>query len=134
MHAIEGFDGFGFALNPRNKPKFSIYSVEPDSPAYSANLRANDVIVQINKQNIRRLKFDKVRQIIKEASEKGQIEILAIDQDGYNYNKQRKRRFSSKRLVTPENTDYFSTNYGLAATSLPGNSYIVDFYITSLLN
>ena len=104
-------DGFGFALNPRNKPKFSIYSVETNSPAYRANLRANDVIVQVNKQNIRRLKFEKVRQMIKEASEKGQIEILAIDQDGYLYHKQRRRRFSSKRLVTPENTDYFSTSY-----------------------
>ena len=107
------FNGLGFTLNSKIKPKYMIYSVDPSSPAYAGNLRSNDIIVEIDRKNIRRLKFDKVRQMLSEAQKNRQVEILAIDREGYNYFKKKKKRFSSAKLVTPDITEEFSTLSGL---------------------
>jgi C-terminal processing protease CtpA/Prc len=86
-----------------------IYSVDQNSPAYKANLRETDVIVQIDGKNIRKLKFDKVKQLLSDSQKKGRVEILAIDKEGYKYYKERKKKFSSKKLVTEDNTEPFYT-------------------------
>ena len=96
------------------KPKYSIYTIDTSSPAYKANLRETDVIVQIDKRNIRRQKFDKVKGLLSESQQRGQVEILAIDREGYMYYKNRKKRFSSNKLVTAENVEGFSTISGEA--------------------
>jgi hypothetical protein len=110
---IPEFPGLGFTLNSKIKPKYMIYSVDPNSPAYAGNLRTNDIIVEIDRKNIRKLKFDKVRQMLSEIQKKGQVEILAIDLDGYKWFKKRRQRFSSTRLVTQDNTEPYSTYDGL---------------------
>ena len=101
-------------MNSQVKPKYSIYTIDTSSPAYKANLRETDVIVQIDKRNIRRQKFDKVKGLLSESQQRGQVEILAIDREGYMYYKNRKKRFSSNKLVTPENVEGFSTISGEA--------------------
>jgi len=100
---------FGFTLNSKIKPKYMIFNVENDSPASKANLRTSDVIVEINKENIRRFKFDKVKKILSDARnvEPRQVEILVISKEGYLYYKNKKKRFSSKNLVTTDNTEIF---------------------------
>ena len=52
----------GLSINPKIKPKHLIFSVDPLSPAYMANLRTNDIIIEINGENMRQTNFDKVRQ------------------------------------------------------------------------
>lgn len=109
VQILPDFKGFGFAINSKIKPKFMIYSVDQNSPAYKANLRETDVIVQIDGKNIRKLKFDKVKQLLSDSQKKGRVEILAIDKEGYKYYKERKKKFSSKKLVTEDNTEPFYT-------------------------
>jgi len=112
---LPDYKGYGFTLNSKIKPKYSIYTIDPNSPAYKANLRETDVIVQIDKKNIRRQKFDKIKQLLSESQKKGGVEILAIDREGYMYYKNRKKRFSSNKLVTVENTEPFWTMGGVAS-------------------
>ncbi len=121
VQLIPGFTGYGFNLNSKSKPKYSIFSVDPLSPAYAANLRATDVIVEIDKKNIRRLKFDKVRGMISESKQRGQVEILAISKEGYTYYKERRKRFSNKNLVRPDNTEPYSTLSGRGTLDLSSN-------------
>lgn len=109
VQLLPDFKGYGFTLNSKVKPKYSIYTIDSSSPAYKANLRETDVIVQIDKKNIRRQKFDKVKTLLSDSQKKGHVEILAIDREGYMYYKNRKKRFSSNKLVTLENVEGFST-------------------------
>lgn len=113
VQLIPEFKGYGFTLNSKVKPKYMIFTVDPDSPSYAANLRATDVIVEIDKKNIRRMKFDKVRQLLSETQKNGQVEILAISKEGYMFFKNKKKRFSSTKLVTLDNTEPYSTLDGL---------------------
>ena len=121
VQLLPDFKGFGFTLNSKVKPKYMIYSIDINSPAYKANLREKDVIVQIDKKNIRKSRFEKVKQILSESQKRGQVEILAIDQEGYLFYKNRKKNFSSKKLVTSDNTEPFYTLSGepLTETSIP---------------
>ena len=112
VQLLPEYSGYGFTLNSKSKPKYSIFSVDPLSPAYAANLRTTDVIVEINRKNIRRLKFDKVKQMLSESHKDGHVEILAIDKAGYLYYKERRKRFSSTKLVRDDNTEPFSTLEG----------------------
>jgi C-terminal processing protease CtpA/Prc len=102
-------DAFGFIVTPQAKPKYSIYQVDLDSPAYKANLRKSDVIIEVNKQNIRRMKFIDVLKLLKNDSTHETMEILAISREGYDHYKDRNKRFSSKKLANYENTDLYTT-------------------------
>jgi C-terminal processing protease CtpA/Prc len=114
IQLIPEFQGLGFTLNSKIKPKYMIYSVDPNSPAHAANLRTNDIIVEIDRKNIRRVKFDKVRAMLSDVQRSNrQVEILAIDKEGYDFFKKKKKNFSSKKLVQPELTEEFSTHEGL---------------------
>ena len=46
VQILPDFKGYGFTLNSKVKPKYSIYTIDSNSPAYKANLRETDVIVQ----------------------------------------------------------------------------------------
>lgn len=102
------YNGYGFYISPKIEPKFMLNKVEPESPAYKANLRNTDVIVEIDGKNIRQMSFDKLKQIIEETKNKGFVEVLAISLIGYTYYKEKKKKFSDKNLVSKENTEYFS--------------------------
>ena len=111
--------GYGFTLNSKVKPKYMIFSVDPQSVSYAANLRATDVIVEIDKKNIRRLKFDQVKQMIIDSQKnRRQVEILAISKEGYMYYKERRKRFSSRKLVTTENTEPYSSLIGISSVNV----------------
>lgn len=115
---------YGFTLNSKIKPKYMIFAVEQDSPAYAANLRTSDVIVEVNGENIRRYKFEKVKKMLSDSRTKGQVEILAISKEGYLYYKNKKKRFSSRNLVMSDNTDNFSyPNPGSVAGTLRTRNY-----------
>ena len=111
MQLIPDFKGLGIKVSSKLKPKYMICSIDANSPAYKANLRENDVIVQINRKNIRRSKFKKVAALLRKCASVGHVEILAIDQKGYLFYKNRKKNFSSKKLVKLENTEFFSNDY-----------------------
>ncbi len=102
------YNGYGFYISHKTEPKFMINEVEPESPAYKANLRQTDVIVEIDGINIRQMSFDKLKKILDNTKNKGFVEVLAISLIGYTYYKERKKKFSDKNLVTKENTEYFS--------------------------
>lgn len=122
-------EGFGFTLNSKIKQKYTIFTVDPDSPAYAANLRPTDVIVEINKKNIRRLKFEKVKNMLSESKNNGQVEILAISKEGYLFFKNKKKKFSSRKLVTTDNTELHSTLDGIRtrASSVNNNRVSSDY-------
>jgi C-terminal processing protease CtpA/Prc len=94
------FNGYGFTLNLKAKPKFIVYSVDSKSPAYASGLRETDIIVEIDGKNIRKQKFEKVRQTIKDTATKGEVELLVIDREGYLFYKKKKKNFSSKKLIS----------------------------------
>ena len=91
-------------LSSKSEPKHSFIQVKYDSPAYKANLRTHDVLVEINKVNIRQLKNDKVHSLLQDATKKGQVELLAIDYEGYLYYKSQNIKFSNPNLVKESNT------------------------------
>ncbi|RNA05782.1 Na(+) H(+) exchange regulatory cofactor NHE-RF1 [Brachionus plicatilis] len=99
-------EGFGFTLNSEIEPKFTIFTVETDSPAYAANLRASDVIVEIDKKNIRRSEFEKVKSMILQSKKNGSVEILAISKQAYLKLKSDGKKLS-QNLATNENTLFF---------------------------
>lgn len=109
LKLLPNFDGFGLTVSPNLKPKFSIYEVELNSPAYRASLRKNDVIIEIDGVNIRQYKFDDFFSRMQTCAAKQYIEILAISPNGYSYYKDRNKKFSSRKLVTDDNTDIYET-------------------------
>ena len=94
LKLFHGWTDFGLTLNPMSEPKHSLIRVEFDSPAYKANLRTNDVLVEINKVNIRRLNNGEVQVLLQEATKNGQMDFLAIDYEGYLFYKKQNIRFS----------------------------------------
>jgi C-terminal processing protease CtpA/Prc len=113
------YRGYGFTLNTKSKPKYMIFQIDQSSPAYMANLNESDVIVEINKQNIRKLKFPKVKQMLMDSQKNNSVEILAISKEGYMYYKNRNKRFSDRKLVTKDNVDEHSTYTGRTPSQGP---------------
>ena len=102
-------EGFGFTLNSKIKPKFSIFSVDPDSPAYAANLRPTDVIIQINQINIRKLNSYEVKSMLMESKNNGQVEITALEKSDYlDYKYSKKKIF--KNLFSKKKKQFDSEN------------------------
>ena len=116
MTIVPGQESFGFSLSDSKDPKHTIFAVLPNSPAFKANLRKNDVVIEINGVNIRRRKFEQLKELIEESSEEGNLEILAIDEKGYYYYKDRNIRFSkigsyfSNENIIDFHSDSTSTN------------------------
>jgi C-terminal processing protease CtpA/Prc len=103
-----GYNGFGFKINKEFEPKFMICVVEKGSPASRANIGEKDVLVEINNKNIRRSKFDKVKELLSRAVGDGKVELLVISMEGYLWFKAKNKRFSSK-LTTIDNVEFFSS-------------------------
>ena len=99
--------GFGLFTNPDIKPKHMVFRLEIDSPAYKANLRELDVIVEINKVNVRRKTINEVIRILNLSTKDDQVEILVIDNQGFDYYKDRKISLD-KKVASPENTETFT--------------------------
>ena len=75
--------GYGFTMDSKLKANHMIYSVEPCSPAYNANVRDTDIILEINKINIKRFKHEQVKQMIIDSKKDKQIELLLIRKEDY---------------------------------------------------
>jgi C-terminal processing protease CtpA/Prc len=99
--------GFVFSINM--KPKYMIYSVDAESSAYSANLRVNDVIVQIDGHYVRNMKHDKVKRMLDDSLKVGYVEILTIDLEGYKWFKLRRKLLNIESIITRKNIEFFST-------------------------
>lgn len=99
--------GFGIFTNPDIKPKIMVFRIAVDSPAYRANLRELDVIVEIDKVNVRRKTINEVIGILNLSMKNCSVEILAIDNQGFDYYKERKISLV-KKVASPENTETFS--------------------------
>ena len=91
LELIEGFKGFGFTINAKMSPKLTIYNVEEGSPAELAGVRKFDVLVEINRKNVRRTAFEKVRMMLQEESKKGEVELLVISEKGYKWFKSKNK-------------------------------------------
>lgn len=93
------------------KPKFMVFSVDPNSAAHKANLSTTDVVITMDGINIRRFKMKKVNRMLGDAIKRGQIELLVINIEGYmHYKKSKSKTLFSEwsRLVSDDNTDEFS--------------------------
>jgi hypothetical protein len=90
------YQGFGFKINQKVKPKYTVIDVVKNSPADMARLEKMDVIIEINGKNIRRSSFKKVGNYLSNAIMNGEVELLVINQEGYLWFKRRGKRFSSK--------------------------------------
>lgn len=103
------FKGFGFKINRDLKPKYKICDVDKNSPAERANIQPNDVLIEINNKNIRRSKFEKVRNMLIDAVGVGRVDLLLISMEGYLWFKKKNKRFS-KILATLDSIDQFSSS------------------------
>ena len=92
-----------------------VFQVEADSPASRANLRDSDIIIQINKVNIRQKSSMRVRKYVSNLLDKERIELLVIDRAGYDFYKSKYRRMSAKSIVTDCNVESFYTDAELWA-------------------
>jgi hypothetical protein len=83
--------------------------VEENSPAQEANVVEKDILIEINKKNIRKEKFETVKSIVSNALKARKIELLLISMDGYKFFKDKKKNFSNaSTFLTSSNTEYFS--------------------------
>lgn len=100
-------DGFGFALNSKVKPKYTIYTVEPDSPADKANLRPYDVIMSINGTRIRELNLQEVKSMLLESKNNGKVKITALEKSEYlKYKNSKKMSSKIKNLFSINNKQF----------------------------
>lgn len=118
VHFIRDFEGFGFVLNSKVKPKYSIVEIDSSSPAFKANLRADDVIIELNGLNIRHMEFAKVKELLNDSYEKGQVEILAVSKDHYTYYKNKKKNFSNSQFISAAKTRTYQVKESTALSSL----------------
>ena len=99
---------FGFGLTSNSKPKYSIGQVDFNSPAYQANIRVQDVIVQIDGTNIRQFKYEEILNRVQIGFSNKKLEILAISKYGYRFYKNQKFKFSDLRLPNSHNTEFYT--------------------------
>ena len=77
-------ESFGFGINRERGAV--IHSVDQGSPADRANVKPNDIILYIDKQYVRKQKFEKIRDIIKRASQQTQkIELTLINPEDFKH-------------------------------------------------
>jgi len=83
------FNGYGFNLHAeRGKAGQFIGTVDPDSPAVAANLRAGDRIIEVNGINIGSENHQQVVQRIKAVAD--ETRLLVLDEEADNYYKEHK--------------------------------------------
>ena len=113
-------ESFGFGINRERGAV--IHSVDQGSPADRANVKPNDIILYIDKQYVRKQKFEKVRDVIKRASQQTQkIELTLINPEGFKYWKSRKNRFRKlNQFAKKEDFEYYSSNAPRQASASPG--------------
>ena len=74
---------FGFTLQPNGY--LSVKHIEEYSPADTAGLRKDDVLIEINGRPARYLNINQIKQIIEASKEERKLDLLVIDLDGYQY-------------------------------------------------
>ncbi|XP_054636301.1 Na(+)/H(+) exchange regulatory cofactor NHE-RF2 [Dunckerocampus dactyliophorus] len=79
-HLVKGEQGYGFNLH-NNKAKCGqfVRSVDPHSPAESADMRPGDRLVEVNGVNIEGLKHSEVVALIRAGEQ--QVRLLVVDQE-----------------------------------------------------
>ncbi|CAF4357969.1 unnamed protein product [Rotaria sp. Silwood2] len=85
--------GFKIIQSPKTSSKdggYQIKQLETDSPAALTNILNDDYIIEINGVNIEKEDYQYVQDLIRESYRKNQkIELLVIDDDGYQWYKNR---------------------------------------------
>ena len=114
---------WGFILTLNLKPKYAIHTINPESAAYSANLRVEDVIIKIDGAYVRRSNFDKVKYLLNNAFYKRHyVEILAVNINDYKWFKKRRRFISIDKIITDKNTLFYSNKHLKLSHALKNNS------------
>ncbi|UJR31719.1 hypothetical protein I4U23_019199 [Adineta vaga] len=79
------YTGLGFNLKPGSNPPYSISVVESNSPAAAAGLKINDVILAVNKDDMKKVKYEKLTQSIQKARDKNDtIDLLVMEKRFYD--------------------------------------------------
>ena len=105
-----GFEGFGFVLNSKIRPKYSIVEIDADSPVSRANLKVGDIIIEIDGKNIRQMEFKQVKKLLDNSYDQGQVEILAISKKHYIYYKDKNENFSDTQFTSAARTKMYHPN------------------------
>lgn len=74
---------FGFTVQYHNY--FSIKTIDEPSPAYSAGLRKDDIIIEINGRITKQLSIHQINDIMEMSKREGRLDLLVIDLNGYQY-------------------------------------------------
>ncbi len=83
---------FGFELSEEPDYEYPlILRVDPRSAAEGAGLQSRDILLKINDHKTKGLGYDKVKKLIDKAKRDGQLEMLVVDQETYDYCKRTKK-------------------------------------------
>ena len=114
-------DHYGFEFKTlKNEGKHIANNVRAGFPADKAGLRDGDYILEVNGESIDSIEHDAV--VNKISAYPKQVDLLVVGDLNaylsYMYYKENKKRFSSRKLVTLDNTEPYSSINGLSTLTL----------------
>jgi C-terminal processing protease CtpA/Prc len=78
---------------------YQIQELEKDSPAAKTNIHNGDYIIEVNRKNIEKQDYQYVQNLIDDTYRNDQqIQLLIIDDNGYQWYKKRQHPFDSLLL------------------------------------
>ncbi|XP_039255581.1 Na(+)/H(+) exchange regulatory cofactor NHE-RF1-like [Styela clava] len=96
----KGDSGYGFNLHSeKGKPGRYVRSVDPDSPAANAGMKAGDRIIEVNGTN---MEFDKHAKLVTAVKESGDsVNLLVVDEETDDFFKSCEVTVTEKHLTGP---------------------------------
>ena len=103
---LEDGQKLGFFIQLNSNPNYRISRIESNSQALKANLKENDVLVEINETNIRLKNYYDVCELMADSLKNKEINLTVIELSIYN--SQTNIDLVADSLVTTNNTTTFT--------------------------
>ncbi|CAF1169404.1 unnamed protein product, partial [Didymodactylos carnosus] len=110
------YQQLGFSLT-QSDGGYTIHQLRLDSPAAHTGIRNNDHLIEVNNVNIENTSYSHVLNLIDTSYNRdGELNLLVIDDEGYQWYKQNRLKFDPKspysnieRKITPETQTVFTS-------------------------